>query len=224
MVIILGKVDLMNTRRDALKKILMSLGLIGGFRLTGLGHLLAASGRKILPPGTRATLLFNKHPVDLDIRNLAVSSINVFGTMGQRLFNVDADSWRLEISGLVSRPLTLSYRDILNWFSFQRKVLLICPGEFSYLGNWKCLSLIDLLRAAGLKPGAGKIEVHGPTDLWEKIERFDLEEVAVNKIILAHGVNGQPLPERHGFPLRLVAEDHYGDEWVKCVVKVVVQP
>ena len=63
-----------------------------------------------------------------------------------------------------------------------------------------------------------------PTDLWEKTERFQLEEVAENKIILAHGVNGQPLPERHGFPLRLVAEDHYGDEWVKCVVKIIVLP
>ena len=48
--------------------------------------------------------------------------------------------------------------------------------------------------------------------------------MAENKIILAHGVNGQPLPERHAFPLRLVAEDHYGDEWVKCVVKIIVQP
>jgi len=214
----------MRTRREVLKKILMSLGLIGGFRLTGTGCLLAAYERKILPPGTRATLLFNKHPADLDIRHLAVSSINVFGTMGQSLFNVNADSWRLEISGAVLRPLTLSYRDILNWSSFQRKVLLICPGEFSYLGNWKCLSLIDLLRAAGLKSGAGEIEVHGPTDLWEKIERFHLEEVAENKIILAYGVNGQPLPERQGFPLRLVADDHCGDEWVKCVVKIIVQP
>ena len=214
----------MSTRREVLKKILMSLGLLGGFRQTGLGHLLAASGRKILPPGTHATLLFNEHPADLDIRNLDVSSMNVFGTMGQSLFNVDADSWRLEISGAVSRPLTISYRDITNRTAFQRKILLICPGEFSYLGNWNCLSLIDLLRAAGLKPGAGKIEVHGPTDLWEKTERFQLEEVAENKIILAHGVNGQPLPERHGFPLRLVAEDHYGDEWVKCVVKIIVLP
>jgi sulfoxide reductase catalytic subunit YedY len=213
----------MHTRRDVLKKILMSLGLVGGLRLIGLRPLLAATERKILPPGTRATLLFNKHPADIDIRHLAVSSVNVFGTMGQSLFNVDADSWRLEISGAVSRPLTLSYRDILNWSSFQRKVLLICPGEFSYLGNWKYLSLIDLLRATGLKPGAAKVEVHGPTDLWEKTERFQLEEVAENKIILAHGVNGQPLPERHGFPLRLVAEDHYGDEWVKCVVKIIVQ-
>ncbi|MGA8280788.1 MAG: molybdopterin-dependent oxidoreductase [Desulfobacterales bacterium] len=214
----------MSTRRDVLKKIMFGLGLIGGFRLTGLGHLLAASGRKILPPGTRATLLFNEHPADLDVRHLAVSSINVFGTMGQSLFNVNADSWRLEISGAVSRPLTLSYRDIINRTAFQCKVLLICPGEFSYLGNWRCLSLIDLLRVAGLKPGAGKIDVHGPTDLWEKTERFQLEEVAENKIILAHGVNGQTLPERHGFPLRLVAEDHYGDEWVKCVVKIIVQP
>lgn len=213
----------MRTRRDILKQILFGLGLIGGFRLTGLGRLLAAGERKVLPPGTRATQLFNKHPADLDIRHVAVSSMNVFGTMGQSLFDVDADSWRLDISGAVSRPLTLSYRDIINRPAFQRKILLICPGEFSYLGNWKCLSLIDLLRAAGLKPRARKIEVHGPTDLWEKTERFQLEEVAQKKIILAHGVNGQPLPERHGFPLRLVAEDHYGDEWVKCVGKIIVQ-
>jgi hypothetical protein len=47
----------MRTRRDVLKKILMNLGLLGGFRLTGLGHLLVASGRKIVPPGTRIKFL-----------------------------------------------------------------------------------------------------------------------------------------------------------------------
>ncbi|MGD8970584.1 MAG: hypothetical protein PVG01_04185 [Desulfobacterales bacterium] len=83
----------MSTRREVLKKILMSLGLIGGFRLTGIGCLLAVTDRKILPPDTRATLLFNEHPANLNVRHLAVSSLNVFGTMGQSLFNVDADSW-----------------------------------------------------------------------------------------------------------------------------------
>jgi sulfoxide reductase catalytic subunit YedY len=34
-------------------------------------------------------------------------------------------------------------------------------------------------------------------------------------------VNGKILPKRHGFPLRLVAEDQYGYEWVKYVHRLV---
>ncbi len=42
------------------------------------------------------------------------------------------------------------------------------------------------------------------------------------KILLAYGVNDTPLPQKHGFPLRLVLEDHYGYEWVKYVDEIVV--
>lgn len=39
----------------------------------------------------------------------------------------------------------------------------------------------------------------------------------------AYEVNGEPLPRKHGFPLRIVAEDRYGSEWVKYVYKVTVE-
>ena len=45
-------------------------------------------------------------------------------------------------------------------------------------------------------------------------------EVTTDKVFLAYGVNGETLPMRNGFPLRLVAEDHYGYRWVKYVDKV----
>ncbi|MFH1083362.1 MAG: molybdopterin-dependent oxidoreductase [Pseudomonadota bacterium] len=44
-----------------------------------------------------------------------------------------------------------------------------------------------------------------------------------DKIFLAYQVNGVPLPQKHGFPLRLVAEDHYGHEWVKYVHRITVE-
>jgi len=43
-----------------------------------------------------------------------------------------------------------------------------------------------------------------------------------DKVFLAYEVNGKPLPQRHGFPLRAVAEDSFGYDWVKYVYKVEV--
>jgi DMSO/TMAO reductase YedYZ molybdopterin-dependent catalytic subunit len=39
-------------------------------------------------------------------------------------------------------------------------------------------------------------------------------------VFLAYSVNDRVLPQKHGFPLRVVAEDHYGGSWVKYVYKV----
>ncbi|MBW2515672.1 MAG: molybdopterin-dependent oxidoreductase, partial [Deltaproteobacteria bacterium] len=41
-----------------------------------------------------------------------------------------------------------------------------------------------------------------------------------DKVFLAYEVNGEKLPVRHGFPLRIVAEDYYGDDWVKYVYRI----
>ena len=47
-----------------------------------------------------------------------------------------------------------------------------------------------------------------------------MDQVRSDKIFLAYGVNGKPLPEKHGFPLRLVAEDRVGSQWIKFVDKI----
>ena len=46
---------------------------------------------------------------------------------------------------------------------------------------------------------------------------FLLEDVRSGKVFLAWQVNGEPLPEKHGFPLRVIAEDYYGARWLKYV-------
>jgi sulfoxide reductase catalytic subunit YedY len=55
------------------------------------------------------------------------------------------------------------------------------------------------------------------------VERFTIQEILSNKVFLAYQVNGQILPPRHGFPLRVVAEDHYGYEWVKYVDQITIE-
>ena len=50
-----------------------------------------------------------------------------------------------------------------------------------------------------------------------------LDEVLADKVFLAYQVNGKDLPRKHGSPIRAVAEDHYGYDWVKYVSTLTVE-
>ena len=128
----------------------------------------------------------------------------------------------VSVNGAVDRPLTIKYADLTRRPTTERKVLLICPGFFAYYGNWTGISVAELLTEAGLRPEATYVEFSGPKGAREKSERFSLETVRTGRVFLAYRVNGEPLPRKHGFPVRLVAEDHYGGRWVKYVDTITV--
>ena len=56
-----------------------------------------------------------------------------------------------------------------------------------------------------------------------KVERFPIDAVLSNQVFLAYAVNGKTLPQKHGFPLRVVAEGYYGSDWVKYVYQMKVE-
>ena len=74
-----------------------------------------------------------------------------------------------------------------------------------------------------MNKGATRVTFSGPEGKYEMVESFPIDEIRAGKIFLAYEVNGQPLPRKHGFPLRIVAEDRYGGEWVKYEYKVLVE-
>ena len=104
--------------------------------------------------------------------------------------------------------------------AMEENVLLICPGIFTIHATWKGVSAREILGQAGLKEGATHVTLHGPPGPYEKVEEFTLADVDSGKIFLAYGVNGQTLPQKHGFPLRAVAADRFGSDWVKFVYKL----
>jgi len=83
--------------------------------------------------------------------------------------------------------------------------------------------MIGLLKMVKAEEGVTHVTVRGPRGPSEKVERFPIQEILSNKVFLSYQVNGQVLPEKHGFPLRVVAEDHYGYEWVKYVDQITVE-
>ena len=176
----------------------------------------------ILPKNFPRKDLIDKNPANLDTRNLNLTPLDEFETMGITNHKTNLNTWRLRIEGRVERPLYLTYSQILALPAFERNVLLICPGFFANNGRWKGISLIPLLQKAKIKDAATLVSFSGPEGIFEKSGSFHLKEVLSNKIFLAYGVNGKPLPIKHGFPLRVVAQGHYGSYWVKYLYKITV--
>ena len=177
----------------------------------------------ILPQGTRPETLKGKDPSNLDTRNLKPTPIENFRTMGTTNHRVDLKTWQLEISGHIQRPLQLSYPKIIQMPAIEKNVLLICPGIFSFHARWTGISVSTILEMVQLRPGATHVSFTGPVGKYEKVERFPIGDILSNKVFLAYRVNGEDLPQKHGFPLRVVAEGYFGSEWVKYVYKIMVE-
>ncbi|MBU4275524.1 MAG: molybdopterin-dependent oxidoreductase [Proteobacteria bacterium] len=211
----------MNPRRVFLSR---SLKIMAGasLALSWPGRLWAEGKRRILPGHLKATDLAHLNPQSIDNRNLALTPIEDFGTMGQTDLAVDPAGWRLVIDGAVERPLSLSLTELKARPVVERTVLLICPGVFSFNARWTGLSLGALLRQARPKDEANRVTIRSVGKQWPKVERFSLREVLSDEVFLAYQVNGRDLPRTHGFPLRVVAGEHYGDDWVKYVARITV--
>ncbi len=178
-----------------------------------------AQAKKILPKGFKKEELKNMNPAEIDSRNLDVDPVDKFGTMGPTDVATDIKNYQLKLRGAVDQPLSLSYEQILKLPSVTETVLLICPGFFSNNGRWTGVSFKTLLQEAKVKKEAKYIDIKGA---YEKVVRIPLNELDKKKIFLAYHVNGETLPQKHGYPFRLVYEDAYGYDWVKYVEEIVV--
>jgi sulfoxide reductase catalytic subunit YedY len=201
------------------RRIFLKIGL--GIFLLGWSFVsnVWAKAKQLLPKGFPKNQLLNMNPAEIDNRNLEIDPLNQFGTMGPTDVAVDLKTYRLKVTGKVEHPLSLTYNQVLKYPSLTETVLLICPGFFSNNGRWTGVNLKSLLQEAQVKKEAKYIDIVGAN---EKRVRISLKELDQRKIFLAYQVNGETLPRKHGFPLRLVYEDAYGSDWVKYVDKIVV--
>jgi sulfite oxidase len=156
---------------------------------------------------------------------------------------VDLAQWRLNVDGHVSTPLTLSIDDLRKMPSAEVVGVLECAGNGRRNydppvpgvqwangavgnGHWRGVRLADLLRRAGLKAGAMEILFDGldvPLGTMPDFQRtIPLKKALHSATLLAYDMNGEPLPVKHGFPLRVVAPGWAGDSWIKWVTSVRV--
>jgi DMSO/TMAO reductase YedYZ molybdopterin-dependent catalytic subunit len=178
-----------------------------------------ANAKKILPKGFSKEELKEMNPAEIDNRNLETDPLDQLGTMGPTDVAVDLKTYRLKLTGKVRHPLSLSYDQLLKYPSVTEVVLLICPGFFANNGRWTGTHLKVLLQEAKIQNDAQYIDINGANGKGVRIPLKDLDH---KRIFLAYRVNGESLPQKHGFPLRLVYEDAYGYDWVKYVDEIIV--
>jgi DMSO/TMAO reductase YedYZ molybdopterin-dependent catalytic subunit len=126
---------------------------------------------------------------------------------------VDPDSWKLRIHGMVDRPIELTYADLLKRPMIERWITLNCVSNTvggPYVGNarWLGTRLADLLRESGVRPESDQLlmgDVNGTTIGAPTKVVMDGRDA-----LLAVGMNGEPLPVAHGFPVRVVVPGLYG--------------
>jgi DMSO/TMAO reductase YedYZ molybdopterin-dependent catalytic subunit len=127
--------------------------------------------------------------------------------------SVTAEGWGLRIHGMVRDELSLDYATLVARPLMERDVTLTCvsnPVGGRYIGNarWIGAPLADLLREAGVDPGADQIvsrSVDGFTVGTPTAVVMDGRDA-----MLAVAMNGQPLPLEHGFPVRMIVPGLYG--------------
>jgi DMSO/TMAO reductase YedYZ molybdopterin-dependent catalytic subunit len=128
-------------------------------------------------------------------------------------------SYRLEVDGLVDRPLSISYDELKSFPSVTETALLICPALFVDNAQWTGVPVTYLLQSAGIQARANKITLIG-LDGYRQI--LSIDDVQNESVFLAYSVNGQALPAVQGYPLRLVVKGKYGTIWVKWVQSIQV--
>ena len=215
------------SRRKFFKEILSALGVLTVITVepwfSFWPKASAKVKKKVLPRETDRNSLINENPENLDAGNLEVTPLKDFGIMGLSDQKVDIGHWTLKVKGLVSNPLNLSYGQIRALPFIERKVLMICPGYFANQGLWKGISIQTLLAMAKVKTGISHVTISGPEGDYSKPEQFPIQDILSDKVFLAYQVNGEDLPQKNGFPLRLVAEDYYGSFWVKYADTITVE-
>ena len=138
--------------------------------------------------------------------------------------DVIAGLWRIEVGGLVDRPLIYDLDAIESMPAVEQETTLMCisnPIGGGLMSNaiWTGIPLADLLTASGPRAGAVELLCHAVDGYTDTIPFAKAMEPTT---ILAYRMNGDPLPTRHGFPARLVIPGMYGEKSLKWVDRLEV--
>ena len=127
---------------------------------------------------------------------------------------IDPESWRLVIDGMVDQRVEMSFQDLLDMGLDEYAVTLTCVSNEvggGLVGNavWLGVPLRDVLKKAGVKSGADMVLSKSVDGYTASTPLSALTDDNLDAI-LAVGMNGEPLPLEHGFPVRMVVPGLYG--------------
>ena len=136
-------------------------------------------------------------------------------------------NWRLQVDGLVMNPMSFSLADLRALSARTQITRHDCVEGWSAIGSWTGPPLSAVLDRVGLRAEARFIVFHCADEVLRYIEgrdtyyeSIDLIDAYHSQTILAYEMNGQPLPLKHGAPLRLRVERQLGYKMAKFITRI----
>jgi DMSO/TMAO reductase YedYZ molybdopterin-dependent catalytic subunit len=236
------------TRRDVLRGTLAAAGL-GMLGIPEWALPALAQGETIVPFTDAPPAFPAPGPVN---RQYDVRTIDGPFSPADRFFTtqhyghpkVDPATFRLKITGLVNKPLTLSLDELRKVGSTELIAGFECSGNRRPLqglcgnGRWGGVPLRAVLdRAGNLKPQVREIVFfgadHGPEEVEFRTQKFAVDQqygrsmtrdqLTASDAFLAWALNGEPLTVHQGSPLRLLVPGWYGMANVKWLAQIHAQ-
>jgi DMSO/TMAO reductase YedYZ molybdopterin-dependent catalytic subunit len=148
----------------------------------------------------------------------------------------DVRSWRLQVDGEVSGPLSLSLDDLRRMPSTTLTATLECAGNGRAFyqpavagvqwgrgavgtARWTGVRMADVLKRAGIQPAGRYVVMDGadlpPGTMPDFVRQLPIEKATHPDTLIAYEMNGAPIPALHGFPLRAIVPGWEGAYWMK---------
>ena len=149
------------------------------------------------------------------------------------------DPWQLKIDGLVEKPITLDYNDLLKTFALEERIYrLRCVEAWSMVIPWTGFELATLLKQAKPLSKAKYVAfetLYRPDEMrgqrsrfvgggveYPYVEGLRLDEAMHPLTLMSVGLYGKTLPPQNGAPIRLVVPWKYGFKSIKSVVRITL--
>ncbi len=193
------------------------LGRAAFLSVVGLGGVGLLAGGRIAGAASR--------PLS-SVGSIVPSAVKDLVPDGWRIYAVNppwpsfhAATYRLEVAGLVDRPLALSWPDVRGLASVRQTTDFHCVTGWTVGGvHWQGIRLSTLWEMA--RPRSDARYVNFVSMEHPYVDTLTLDQTTLPNVMLAHSMDGAPLSRAHGAPLRLVIPEMYGYKNVKWVQRI----
>ena len=144
-------------------------------------------------------------------------------TVAATMPTFDPSTWRLEVGGMVDKPISLTYDELraLPRTSQIRDFHCVTGWSVSNV-HWTGVRLTDLFDR--VQPAAGAHGVRFTSAEIPYVDSLTLKQASLHDVLLAYEMDGKALPREHGAPIRLVIPEMYGYKNVKWVSRIDLVP
>ena len=143
------------------------------------------------------------------------TGLHVTGTLQQ----IDLKEYRLEVTGKVGHPLSVTYDQLRCMPRIEARPPLVCPGFFTDVATWAGTPLKHLIKLADPKSDATAVRLSGADNYSASLS---LGDAIADGNFLAYEWEGKALPRLHGFPVRVILPQSEGNQWVKWLIRIEV--